>query len=275
MPPDPSNLRKTASLQKQKVRQELQGDSGSVARKQIRTSKCEDLDAALCKWFCEERAQDVPMGGSMLQAKARSFVNLLGINGFNLFIVKVLPRLFRKRLYMFLKHALASWPLDSSLRLPLETWLSFIQPWRYACSEMRHADRQKSISQGVEAHWQPFVQEHLLFYTELLGVLLPRFFRMDLASRYCAFVLFRVTKVLFQPNLFAMISEGTFLSQECVNVSEKQIKKEGECVPLVAAVLVTTLLRVVSCNEKRAVHKVQQVCAHKWTATMSLVFGAS
>uniref|UniRef100_A0A131Z0P7 Sphingomyelin phosphodiesterase 4 n=1 Tax=Rhipicephalus appendiculatus TaxID=34631 RepID=A0A131Z0P7_RHIAP len=122
--------------------------------------------------------------------------------------LKVLPRLFRKRLYMFLKHALASWPLDSSLRLPLETWLSFIQPWRYACSEMRHADRQKSISQGVEAHWQPFVQEHLLFYTELLGVLLPRFFRMDLASRYCAFVLFRVTKVLFQPNLFAMISEA-------------------------------------------------------------------
>ncbi|XP_037277394.2 sphingomyelin phosphodiesterase 4 isoform X1 [Rhipicephalus microplus] len=122
--------------------------------------------------------------------------------------LKVLPRLLRKRLYLFLKHALASWPLDSSLRLPLETWLSFIQPWRYSSSQIRHPDRHKSASHGVEAHWQPFVQEHLLFYTELLGVLLPRFLRMDLASRYCAFVLYRCTKVLFQPNLFAMITEA-------------------------------------------------------------------
>ncbi|KAH7955456.1 hypothetical protein HPB52_000906 [Rhipicephalus sanguineus] len=91
---------------------------------------------------------------------------------------------------------------------PLETWLSFIQPWRYASPQIRHGDRHKSPSQGVEAHWQPFVQEHLLFYTELLGVFLPRFFRMDLASRYCAFTLYRVTKVLFQPNLFAMITEA-------------------------------------------------------------------
>lgn len=42
---------------------------------------------------------------------------------------------------------------------------------------------------------QPFVQENLLFYTALFGVLLPRFFRMDLASRRNSFMLYRVTKV--------------------------------------------------------------------------------
>ncbi|XP_065296938.1 sphingomyelin phosphodiesterase 4 isoform X2 [Dermacentor albipictus] len=122
--------------------------------------------------------------------------------------LKVLPRLFRKRLYMFLKHALSSWPLDSSFRLPLETWLSFIQPWRYASSHNKLGDRQKSHGQGVEAHWQPFVQEHLLFYTELLSVLLQRFCRMELASRHSAYMLYRVTKVFFQPNLFTMITEA-------------------------------------------------------------------
>ncbi|XP_037529357.1 tigger transposable element-derived protein 6-like [Rhipicephalus sanguineus] len=68
---------------REKVQQQLQGDAGSLARKRIRVSKYEDMDAALYKWFCEVRAQNVPVSGPMLQAKARSFATLLGIDGFN------------------------------------------------------------------------------------------------------------------------------------------------------------------------------------------------
>lgn len=115
------------------------------------------------------------------------------------------PQLLRKRLYDFLKQALSCWPLDSSFRLPLETWLSFLQPWRYASP----LGRQHSMEgQPVEGNWQPFVQEHLLFYTELLGLLLPRFCRMDLASRRNSFMLHRVAKVFSQPGLFAMIRKA-------------------------------------------------------------------
>lgn len=118
---------------------------------------------------------------------------------------RAVPQLLRKRLYEFLKQALSCWPLDSSFRLPLETWLSFVQPWRYASPLGRHHDMGAADGQPVDACWQGFVQEQLLFYTELLGLLLPRFCRMDLASRRNSFMLHRVAKVFSQPRLFAMI----------------------------------------------------------------------
>ncbi|KAM7311882.1 sphingomyelin phosphodiesterase 4 isoform X1 [Ixodes scapularis] len=118
---------------------------------------------------------------------------------------KLIPQLLRKKLYIFLKQALTSWPLDASFRLPLETWLSFLQPWRYASVYSRDCEQEERL---VEGRWQPFVQENLLFYTALFGVLLPRFFRMDLASRRNSFMLYRVTKVLSQENLASMIMEA-------------------------------------------------------------------
>ncbi|CAN7985356.1 unnamed protein product, partial [Ixodes hexagonus] len=118
---------------------------------------------------------------------------------------KLIPQVLRKKLYVFLKQALTSWPLDASFRLPLETWLSFVQPWRYASTHSRDCEQEERL---VEGRWQPFVQENLLFYTALFGVLLPRFFRMDLASRRNSFMLYRVTKVLSQENLASMIIEA-------------------------------------------------------------------
>ncbi|KAH8025328.1 hypothetical protein HPB51_006952 [Rhipicephalus microplus] len=45
---------------KDKLRQQLQQDLSSLSRKRIRTSKYEDVDAALFRWFREVRAQSIP-----------------------------------------------------------------------------------------------------------------------------------------------------------------------------------------------------------------------
>ncbi|KAH8035060.1 hypothetical protein HPB51_004301 [Rhipicephalus microplus] len=46
---------------KDKLRQQLQQDSSSLSWKRIRTSKYEDVDAALFRWFREVRAQSIPV----------------------------------------------------------------------------------------------------------------------------------------------------------------------------------------------------------------------
>lgn len=44
---------------------------------------------------------------------------------------KTITSLCRRPLYIFLRRHIHHWPLDSSFLLILETYLSFIQPWRY------------------------------------------------------------------------------------------------------------------------------------------------
>ncbi|KAH8040077.1 hypothetical protein HPB51_009333 [Rhipicephalus microplus] len=68
---------------KDKLQQQLQQDSSSLSRKTICTSKYEDVDAALFRWFREVRAQSIPVSGPMLQQKAKCLGALLGHNDFN------------------------------------------------------------------------------------------------------------------------------------------------------------------------------------------------
>ncbi|KAH8009787.1 hypothetical protein HPB51_019346 [Rhipicephalus microplus] len=68
---------------KDKLRQQLQQDSSSLSRKKIRTSKYEDVDAALFRLFREVRAQSIPVSGPMLQQKAKCLGALLGHDDFN------------------------------------------------------------------------------------------------------------------------------------------------------------------------------------------------
>ncbi|KAK7083223.1 sphingomyelin phosphodiesterase 4, neutral membrane (neutral sphingomyelinase-3) [Halocaridina rubra] len=120
--------------------------------------------------------------------------------------------MYRKSLYQFLRHTFSHWPLDSSFRLVLETWLSYIQPWRYT----EYANVIRSPPQStfdfdtqrvVEAKWQGFVAENLLFYSLLFYHLLCRLFRLDLSAPKNAQILFRVAKVFSQPNLCSFIRE--------------------------------------------------------------------
>jgi len=101
-------------------------------------------------------------------------------------------------MYSLFKYIFGHWPHDTSFRLVLETWLSFIQPWRYTDRGRPVAD---SDPAPVDGRWQGWVAENILLYSEVLRLLLPRFFRMDLTASKNAYMLFRIAKVFSQPGL--------------------------------------------------------------------------
>ncbi|XP_016337270.1 sphingomyelin phosphodiesterase 4 isoform X5 [Sinocyclocheilus anshuiensis] len=126
----------------------------------------------------------------------------------------VVQRFVQQKLYVFLQHCFGHWPLDASFRAVLETWLSYIQPWRYTGEKNNtQADGQ---NRTVPDKWASFVQENLLVYTKLFQGFLNRAMRTDLVNAKSALMVFRVAKVFVQPNLSEMIqkAEQLFLEPE-------------------------------------------------------------
>ncbi|XP_010876231.3 sphingomyelin phosphodiesterase 4 isoform X2 [Esox lucius] len=123
----------------------------------------------------------------------------------------VVQRFVQQKLYVFLQHCFGHWPLDASFRAVLETWLSYIQPWRYTGEKTTSPT---DPIQGVPDKWASFVQENLLMYTKLFQGFLNRVVRTDLVNVQNALMVFRVAKVFAQPNLSEMIQKGEQLFLE-------------------------------------------------------------
>ncbi|XP_066502083.1 sphingomyelin phosphodiesterase 4 isoform X2 [Hoplias malabaricus] len=124
----------------------------------------------------------------------------------------VMQRFVQQKLYVFLQHCFGHWPLDASFRAVLETWLSYIQPWRYTGEK---SNPQTDVqNRTVPEKWAFFVQENLLMYTKLFQGFLNRVMRTDLVNAKNALMVFRVAKVFAQPNLSEMIQKGEQLFLE-------------------------------------------------------------
>uniref|UniRef100_UPI00398E3A02 sphingomyelin phosphodiesterase 4 isoform X2 n=1 Tax=Pristiophorus japonicus TaxID=55135 RepID=UPI00398E3A02 len=118
----------------------------------------------------------------------------------------VISCFFQQKLYVFLQQCFNHWPLDASFRAVLETWLSYLQPWRYAIE--KPLCMIEPVDRSVPDRWAPFVQENLLMFTKLFQGFLNRALRTDLVSPKNALMVYRVAKVYSQPNLADMIKEA-------------------------------------------------------------------
>ncbi|TRY76366.1 hypothetical protein TCAL_00010, partial [Tigriopus californicus] len=79
-------------------------------------------------------------------------------------------------LYIFFDYQFDHWPLDMSFRLILETWLSFVQPWRY--KDPNQGEKDGGTFEADQ--WKHFLVNNGEFFDHLLRKVLLRFFRMDL-----------------------------------------------------------------------------------------------
>jgi len=119
----------------------------------------------------------------------------------------ILPNV-KSRIYSLFKFIFSNWPHDMSFRLVLETWLSYIQPWRYTDAALKNRANDEATSVEVDERWQQFIAENILFYTHTLRLLLPRFFRMDLTASRNALMLFRIAKIYSQNGLKELIQSA-------------------------------------------------------------------
>lgn len=114
---------------------------------------------------------------------------------------------FQLKLYKFLRQSFDQWPNDSSFRVPLETWLSYIQPWRYVS---KNSSSDKNEDQNVPldlSDWKRFVVDNLCFYTIILRQVIGRMLKIvDFKSN--SLLVYRVTKVFAQDNLRDWIKEA-------------------------------------------------------------------
>uniref|UniRef100_A0A4W5QEC8 Sphingomyelin phosphodiesterase 4 n=1 Tax=Hucho hucho TaxID=62062 RepID=A0A4W5QEC8_9TELE len=108
---------------------------------------------------------------------------------------RVVTSEYVQRLYLLLLHCFKQWPMETSFRAVLETWLSYIQPWRY----------QKHLSLSLRAS---FIQENILMYTRLFSCFLKRFAHVDLVNIDNATMVFRMAKVFAQTSLPELIENG-------------------------------------------------------------------
>ncbi|KAL4223981.1 sphingomyelin phosphodiesterase 4 [Mactra antiquata] len=116
----------------------------------------------------------------------------------------LISSVLQKKVYSFLRHGFERWPLDSSFRLILETWLTYIQPWRY--TEPGNALYTKDADR-VPDMWFPFIRDNILFYSALFQDFLQRTRKMYLTSIHNAYIVFRVAKVLNLTNLPQLLRE--------------------------------------------------------------------
>ncbi len=143
-------------------------------------------------------------------------------------------------LLSFFAQAIDHWPYDASFRLVLETWLSFIQPWRYL---NMNTSEDEGPSKMDPARFSSFVSDNYLFYSKLLGKVLRRFQRLDIGSPMNAFMLLRIVKVFSQDNLFpcikstAMAQGHAYFRQDansCENIFSAEFKDFTTCLLMTA-----------------------------------------
>ncbi|XP_011293131.1 sphingomyelin phosphodiesterase 4 [Musca domestica] len=112
---------------------------------------------------------------------------------------KIAQPMMRPRIYPFIKSIIGRWPLDSSMSVVLELWLSYIQPWRYTFEWQNNSGN--NIEVPINSRFDTFIADNLVIYTQIFVHILPRFERLDFTSLRNVIMLHRLVKVFSQSTL--------------------------------------------------------------------------
>nr|XP_013101708.1 unnamed protein product [Stomoxys calcitrans] len=112
---------------------------------------------------------------------------------------KIAQPMMKPRIYPFIKSIIGRWPLDSSMSVVLELWLSYIQPWRYTFEWQNNSGAH--IEVPINSRFDAFISDNIVIYTQIFVHILPRFERLDYTSLRNVVMLHRLVKVFSQSTL--------------------------------------------------------------------------
>lgn len=157
---------------------------------------------------------------------------------------KVSSSMVKSRIYAFICGLIDRWPLDSSLMVVLELWLSYIQPWRYTMAALNNKTSGLAYLPPISPCFDGFIIDNLIMYTHIFIQLLPRFERLDYTVYRNAFMLYRLATMFSQNDLIDRLqryerlnagnSYGFDSPQRQVNMMNKSLSPGVHWTPVVS-----------------------------------------
>ncbi len=93
----------------------------------------------------------------------------------------------RRPFYRFFQFHFEHWTLTPSFKWLIETWLTYIQSWKFA----QINNQMKSFNQTSE-----FIKENFLIYSEIYQLIVKRYCIIDLTNEDNLIVLHRIFSVI-------------------------------------------------------------------------------
>ncbi|XP_017083915.1 sphingomyelin phosphodiesterase 4 [Drosophila eugracilis] len=156
---------------------------------------------------------------------------------------KVSLSMVKARIYAFLCGLIDRWPLDSSLMVVLELWLSYIQPWRYTIAALNNKTPSLAYKPPILPCYDGFIIDNLIMYTHIFMQLVPHFGRLDYTVYRNAFMLYRLATMFAQHDLVERLqrferlhagnSYGFDSPQRQVNMMNKSYSPSSQWNPVV------------------------------------------
>ena len=94
----------------------------------------------------------------------------------------------RKPLHKFFQFHLEHWPLTPSIKWVIESWLTYIQPWKFA--QVNNQIKTFNLTSD-------FVKENLLIYTDIYQLIIKRYCIFDLTNEDNLIILNRILSLFY------------------------------------------------------------------------------
>jgi len=202
-------LRKTLSPSKRDLTQKIQ--PGQTSRTEtfltILSESFLAINNNVCPFEDQIRALRLTVKHLHSVQQNNTFVVEEGINDQSRVAAEIISKLYEPHIPKVFEFCCENWPWNTSFRLVQETYLSYIQPWRYQAG--RNDPTRLSDEPSEAFKWKKYIGDNIKCYTANFNHFIRRLLRVNLCSAENAYGFMRITKIFNHRLLQQMIKTAS------------------------------------------------------------------